>query len=189
MSNRQFISESDVDKKDNKLTKSFGLYQAVKFVRITTQAAENSAFAKGGELDDIAIESITVDAGANVFAKRVVIAAANLPLKQEYTEGTENSVVDAANLANFCTAYPNVVKVPEGETMVSTIERNLEAAELKVSTNGNLYLNVLPNTVDLNVDAITVKIKTDRGSFVISESNAGLSEINEKAFRCFHLMC
>ena len=69
----------------NKLKKSFGLYQAVKFIKITTLADSNSAFAKDGDLQNILIDSITVDAGvSDLFAENVVIAAANLPKKQEH---------------------------------------------------------------------------------------------------------
>lgn len=182
LSNRQFISEADVDKENGLLTKSFGLYQAVKFIKFTTQAAENSAFVKGGDLANLPIDSITINVGKNIFTERAVIAAANLPEKVEYSEDKSNEEINALNLANFCEAYPKVVKVATGEATVSEIGRNLEAAELKASTDGSWYVNVLPATADLSIDDITVTIHTTSASFIISKnSKYGLSETNQEA--------
>ena len=186
LSNNQFISEGDIDKKTNSLTDNIKLYQAVKFIQITAKAQEESTFAKGGDLSDLQIDKVTISAGEkNIFADKVNIYAKNLPAKIEYSEEETEAETDKKNLAAFRNAYSDVVTA----TKVSTISRDVTEADLLVSTNPttegknvNVYLNVLPTTNDnLTVKDITVTFHSGTASFVIAYDE-NISEANKAAF-------
>ncbi|MBR5842432.1 MAG: hypothetical protein IKY64_07515 [Bacteroidaceae bacterium] len=195
LSNRQFIdAESDLDKETNTLKSSFEMYQAVKFIQVTATADAESAFAKGGTLDYLQIDSVEINVGAgnNIFAEDVTVRAAKLPIKAEYPENataTDIDSVDNLNLANFRAALSaagseNIWVINANS---STLARNVKKAGLKVSTNPqengknvNVYFNVLPQVADLNAENVTVKFHVAGGaSFTINYDTT--SEANQLA--------
>ena len=72
LSNRQFVTEGDIDKKNNSMSDNIKLYQAVKFIQITAKAENESAFSKDGDLDNLQIDKVTISAGdKKIFAEEV----------------------------------------------------------------------------------------------------------------------
>ena len=186
LSNRQFVTEGDIDKENNSMSDNIKLYQAVKFIQITAKAENESAFSKDGGLDNLQIDKVTISAGdKNIFAEEVYVYGKELPVKVKYSEDMTKTETDNLNLANFRQNYSSIVPVKKAAT---TISRDVKAAELLVSTNPtsegknvNVYLNVRPTTNNtLTADDITVTFHSGAASFVISKAKS-LSDINKEA--------
>ena len=186
LSNRQFVTEGDIDKENNSMSDNIKLYQAVKFIQITAKAENESAFSKDGGLDNLQIDKVTISAGdKEIFAEEVYVYGKELPVKVKYSEDMTKTETDNLNLANFRQNYSSIVPVKKAAT---TISRDVKAAELLVSTNPtsegknvNVYLNVRPTTNNtLTADDITVTFHSGAASFVISKAK-GLSDINKEA--------
>lgn len=191
LSQRQFIdADSDLDQKTGTLQSSFKMNQAVKFIQVTAKAQAGSIFAnKEADLSKLQITNVEINVGEgkNIFAKKVDVKGAALPVKVEYAANAtaeEKAATDMLNLKNFREALKNVWVEKETSSVLS---RNVEAANLLVSTNPkedgknvNVYFNVIAKEAELEADKITVTFKaTDNAKFVINYTTA--SETNKKA--------
>lgn len=191
LSQRQFIdADSDLDQETGTLESSFKMNQAVKFIQVTAKAKAGSIFAnKEAELSQLQITDVEINVGKdnNIFAKKVDVRGAALPVKVEYAADAtaeEKAATDMLNLKNFREALKDVWVEKETSSVLS---RNVEAANLLVSTNPkedgknvNVYFNVIAKEAVLEAEKITVTFKaTDNAKFVINYATA--SETNKAA--------
>ena len=79
LSARQFVTANDLDE-NYQLEKPFELQNTMNTLYMTTKAVEGSAFAEGNALADITISSVTINAGAAVFADKVRVSGKVLPV-------------------------------------------------------------------------------------------------------------
>ena len=192
LSARQHISADpkagDLDTKTGNLSTAFRVQRAVNFIQFTATA--KGAFAKGGDLADEQIVSMTIDAGADnkIFANELTIDAQYLPIYTDDWNKPESKTSEAEEVQK--TLYAGTTPVLRPTEMVSSITRNVAAADLFTSTNPledgknkNLYFNVIPQKAsdDFDETDVTLTVYTTNGYFVINSENT--SKTNTEAIK------
>ena len=166
LSARQFITFDDLDE-NLQLKKSFKLYNTVNNILIKTQPAEGSAFVEGGEKANLAIKSITIEVGQEVFTDTVDILAYYL---NEKTEGEEGDVISAdVRKEVFKYTYAEGEKGKRKTFLTTNLTDELSETTLVSKTDNRLMPIALQvfDAVEITKENVEISIEAGLGKFVI----------------------
>lgn len=158
MSTLQFIGAKNMDD-NNKITTPIQLRNAVNNLIVTSTPAKGSAFAEGGQLTDLAIESIKIGVDQDVFASWLTL----YPRLLSTTEEDFNE-----SLKNAMAAFKSD-KTTSGRE--NTITTNVAEAGFVTGETANMVTIVAPYapTTALDATKVSIEINVAGGSkFVIA---------------------
>ena len=173
MSTLQFIGAANMDD-NNKITTPIQLRNAVNNLIVTSTPAKGSAFAEGGQLTDLAIESIKIGVDQDVFASWLTLYPRLLSTTEEgFNESLKNAMA----------AFKSD-KTTSGRE--NTITTNVAEAGFVTGETANMVTIVAPYapTTALDTTAVSIEINVAGGKFVIAytaDAEAGTTAAKNNA--------
>ena len=157
MSTLQFIGAKDMDD-NNKINVPIQLRNAVNNLIVTSTPAKGSAFAEGGQLTDLAIESIKISVDQDVFASWLTLYPRLLSTTEEgFNESLKNAMA----------AFKSD-KTTSGRE--NTITTNVAEAGFVTGETANMVTIVAPYapTTALDATKVSIEINVAGGKFEIA---------------------
>ena len=173
MSTLQFIGAANMDD-NNKINIPIQLRNAVNNLIVTSTPAKGSAFAEGGQLTDLAIESIKIGVDQDVFASWLTLYPRLLSTTEEgFNESLKNAMA----------AYKSD-KTTSGRE--NTITTNVAEAGFVTGETANMVTIVAPYapTTALDTTKVSIEINVAGGKFVIAytaDAEAGTTAAKNNA--------
>ena len=169
ISSRQFIAAGEVNT-DNTFEKQFTMLAAVKALRVKTNPAKESSFAKNEKMKAKKIEYITFSTGdeaKKIFASEVKLDPQNLPVWDE-------TDVEASKIAFYDKLYADrkpVLSV-DAENWSSTLTTKFKGEGQQPAFDDNrLLAYAVPATAELDIEKVSIKIGIEGGYFLINKND------------------
>ena len=176
VSGRTFIQRGvHLDKETNQLTTSYTLNNVMNTLYMTTNPVANSSFVAGEDLAELEINSVTINAGKEVFTDHLFLKAKELPVQGEANLREE--------MKNLFKCYKDEEHKVEGRNASTTTTIN---ADYKVS-NGAGTNRIMPivyptyASVELNPYNVSIVIEAGRGVFTVKYVDEDSDDFNEAA--------